>query len=263
MGKNGGFEYRSQVGRGAGMPLLAYLKRRYDHSSEADWRSRIEAGDVLIDGERCAPGTRLRAGQLLVWRRPPWVEPAAPLAFETLHRDEHLLAVAKPAGLPVLPGAGFLENTLLYRVREIDPGAVPMHRLGRHTSGIVLFALTAEARAGVAEEFRSRRVSKRYRALAAGDPDRCEFPVAIPIGPVPHSVLGTVHGALASGRAAKSRVRVVDRRASAFVADVFIETGRPHQIRIHLAAAGHPLVAKLEECIEAANRMKTFIETTY
>ena len=85
-------------------------------------------------------------------------------------------------------------------------------------------------------------MQKRYRALASGRAERKRFSVELPIGPVPHAVLGTVHGVSPTGRRAVSDVRVLEERADMFLADVEIETGRPHQIRIHLAGAGHPLV---------------------
>jgi 23S rRNA pseudouridine1911/1915/1917 synthase len=241
---NAGFDYREQVGvRGRGQTLLAYLSGRYRHSGEALWRARIEGGEVLLDGAPTAPGVRLRAGQSLVWRRPPWEEEPVPLAFAVLHRDAHLLAVAKPRGLPTIPnGGGFLTHTLLHVVRGLAPAASPLHRLGRGTSGLVLFGLTAEARAAVSAAWRTPAVRKVYRALVRGVPAREAFTVEVPIGPVPHPRLGRVHAARADGRPSRSHVTVLAARGGDAVVDVAIDTGRPHQIRIHLAAAGHPLV---------------------
>jgi 23S rRNA pseudouridine1911/1915/1917 synthase len=177
-----------------------------------------------------------------VWRRPPWEEPRVPLGFAILFRDEHLLAVAKPRGLPSVPAGGFLEHTLLHRVRRLHPEAVPMHRLGRGTSGLVLFARTQSARHAVAAEWRASRVEKEYRALVTGVPAASSFTVDVPIGPVPHPRLGRVHAASPDGKPAVSHVRLVAARDGQAVVSVSIPTGRPHQIRIHLAAAGHPLV---------------------
>lgn len=239
---NGGCTYREQLdARAAGRPLDEYLIERYRHSSPEEWRSRIEAGQLLLDGRPVHAATVLRAGQGLLWRRPPWREPAAPLAFAVLHDDGEVLAVAKPAGLPTLPGGGFFHSTLLHQVGSHASGAAPLHRLGRWTSGVVLFARTPAARAELARQFAERTVGKRYRALAAGSPGTTSFEVATPIGPVPHPLLGTVHGATPAGRPASSRVTVLERRDGAFLCDVTISTGRPHQIRIHLAAAGYPL----------------------
>ena len=240
---NSGFEYREEVGpEAAGRTVLAWLVRRYPHSTEVAWRGRIAGGEVRLDGEIALAMDVLRPGQSLVWRRPPWEEPAVPLGFAILYRDEHLLAVAKPRGLPSVPNGGFLEHTLLSRVRRLHPEAVPMHRLGRGTSGLVLFARTDPARRAVAAEWRSGRVEKEYRALVRGHPSRATFTVDTPIGLVPHPRLGQVHAASPAGKPAVSHVRVLGRRDGASLVAVTIPTGRPHQIRIHLAAAGHPLV---------------------
>jgi 23S rRNA pseudouridine1911/1915/1917 synthase len=243
MPRNEGFEYRERLGPDAdGESLLAHLARRWRHSSSAEWRERIEAGRVRVDARPARPETVLRRGQLLCWRRPPWDEADVPGGLTVLHEDAQLLAVAKPPGLPTLPGGGYLQGTLLYRVRRRVPGAAPLHRLGRWTSGVVLFARNARAAAELSRQWRQRSIRKRYRALAVGRPARASFVVDLPIGPVPHPGLGTVHAAAADGKPARSRIDVLEQRAADFLCDVVIATGRPHQIRIHLAAAGHPLV---------------------
>jgi 23S rRNA pseudouridine1911/1915/1917 synthase len=240
---NAGFVYRERVGPEAvGRTVLAWLSERHRHSSEATWRARIADGQVRLDGGVALATDVLRPGQTLGWRRPPWEEPAVPLAYAVLHRDAHLLAVAKPRGLPAIPNGGFLEHTLLFRVRRQHPEAVPMHRLGRGTSGLVLFARTDGARRAVAAEWRAGRVEKEYRALVAGIPALEAFSIDAPIGLVPHPRLGRVHAASPQGRPALSHVRVLAAGEGRALVSVTIPTGRPHQIRIHLAAAGHPLV---------------------
>jgi len=243
---NSGWTYRELMGGdAAGRTVLDYLTAHYAHSSREDWARRITEGRVEVDGRPARPEMELRQAQLLVWRRPPWQEPVVPRSFAVLHRDADVLAVAKPGGLPTLPGAAFLESTLLHLVRRQDPEAVPVHRLGRGTSGIVLFALSARARSRLAQAFRARQARKVYRGLVQGSPGKDRFSVDVPIGPVPHPFLGTVHAAARDGMLAHSEVRVLERGAGSSLVEIRITTGRPHQIRIHLAAAGHPLVGDL------------------
>jgi 23S rRNA pseudouridine1911/1915/1917 synthase len=239
--RNHGFRYRERI-QGGPVPVLAHLARQYRHSTEAQWRARIQGGELELDGRPVLPATILRPGQELVWRRPPWEEPEVDTGYQVLFQDELLLAVAKPRGLPTLPGGGYLEHTLLALVRARFPEASPMHRLGRETSGLVLFARTHAAGTALQSAWREHRVVKRYRALASGIALEDALVITTPIGPVPHPWLGTLFAASAQGKPALSRARVLERRADATLFEVLIETGRPHQIRIHLAWAGQPLV---------------------
>ncbi|MBB5377477.1 23S rRNA pseudouridine1911/1915/1917 synthase [Deinococcus metalli] len=237
---NRGYAYTTAVPHG-GQTVLAFLSARYTHSDAATWAARLAAGEVELDGARAHGPEVLRAGQVLVWHRPPWPEADAPLHYGVLYEDGALLAVDKPSGLPTLPGGGFLEHTLLALVRRTYPGASPLHRLGRGTSGVVLFALEGRAGSALARDWRDHAVRKTYRALAAGVVGPDTLTVTAPIGPARHPRLGTVHAATPGGKPAHSELRVVERRRDTTLLDVDIRTGRPHQIRIHTAAAGHPL----------------------
>ena len=240
---NDGCDYEERIGpAGAGRTLLDYLAARWTHSTPEAWRERILAARVHLDGRAGQLDTVLRAGMRLVWSRPGWQEPDAAEDFGVLFEDDAVLVVDKPAGLPTLPGAGFFERTLLRQVRRMFPTAAPLHRLGRWTSGAVLFARTAEAAADLSKQWVEGRIGKRYRALLSGDPAWEDREITVPIGPVPHPLLGSVCAADPStGKPASSRARVLQRRGGTTLCDVVIATGRPHQIRIHCAAAGHPL----------------------
>ncbi|OPZ99889.1 MAG: Ribosomal large subunit pseudouridine synthase D [Planctomycetes bacterium ADurb.Bin412] len=208
-------------------------------------------GEITRCGVRIEPGDRLEAGDELEWRRPPWEEPPVPTQIPVLYEDHDLIVVDKPAGLPVVPAGGYLENTLVHLMgisHPVPEPPVPVHRLGRGTSGALLLARTARARASLCAQFRrgggeEGAVRKIYRAITGdvvGLPNEIE--ILQPIGLVPHAGLGAVHAAALDGLPACSRCRILARSGSRVIWEIDLVTGRPHQIRIHLASIGAPLL---------------------
>lgn len=260
---NQGWTYREQVDRAdQGLTLLEYYSQRYQHSTQTAWQERIASGQVLLNGQRTTTDTRLRQGQWLTYHRPPWKEPDVPLDFEVLYEDLDLLVVAKPSGLPVLPGGRFLEHTLLGQLQRhySQETPIPIHRLGRGTSGLMLLARSSLARSSLSQQLRERQIDKTYRALASGSNLPDHFTITKPIGKIPHPVLGYVYGATQDGRFAHTDCHVLKRSSETTLVEVTILTGRPHQIRIHLAAAGYPLVG--DPLYEVGGGPRLDIETT-
>jgi len=246
---NRGYAYTTIIGsKHHGQTLLSHLASLYPHSTPQAWQQKLNNGEVTLNGVTAAGSESVISGQTLVWNRPPWMEPDAPQHFEVLFDDAHLLAVNKPSGLPTLPGGGFMENTLLRLVQKQFPNASPVHRLGRATSGIVLFAKTAQAAAALCANWNTPKIQKIYRALAQNIAEHDAYEILTPIGLVPHPRLGQVWAAKSDGKPSKSLARVISRRASTTANagtttfEVNLHSGRPHQIRIHLASIGHPLV---------------------
>jgi 23S rRNA pseudouridine1911/1915/1917 synthase len=240
---NRGYAYTTIISsKYHGQTLLSHLASLYSHSTPQVWQKNLNNGEVTLNGVTATGSESITSGQTLVWNRPPWVEPDAPQHFEVLFDDPHLLAVNKPSGLPTLPGGGFLENTLLRLVQKHTPNANPVHRLGRGTSGIVLFAKTSQAAANLTANWNTPKIQKIYRALAQNIAQQDVYEILTPIGLVPHPRLGSVWAANPSGKPSKSLAKVISRTISTTTFEVTLYSGRPHQIRIHLASIGHPLV---------------------
>jgi 23S rRNA pseudouridine1911/1915/1917 synthase len=240
---NRGHAYTTIIGsKHQGQSLLFHLASLYPHSTAQAWQQKLNNGEVTLNGVAATGSEALTAGQTLVWKRPPWIEPDAPQHFEVLFEDPYLLAVNKPGGLPTLPGSGFMENTLLRLVQKHTPNANPVHRLGRATSGIVLFAKTPHAASYLEANWNTPKIQKIYRALAQNVAEHDTYEILTPIGLVPHPRLGSVWAAHPAGKPSKSSATVIERSTSTTTFEVRLHSGRPHQIRIHLASIGHPLV---------------------
>jgi len=226
----------------AGWRLDHFLKRRIGRLSRARIQRIIKDQIFFPDGRRARPSSSVRSGEVIVLRRPAPVEPEVPRHFEILHDDESVLVIDKPAGLPMHTTAKFWRNTLTALLRERYPNEQMevAHRIDKETSGVLLVARGTEAARFLTQAFARRAVEKTYLALVRGaPPDEGVVDLPIKLLDTPTHVM---MGPAADGLPALTRYRVVRRFAVHALCEARPETGRQHQIRVHMAAIGHPIV---------------------
>jgi 23S rRNA pseudouridine1911/1915/1917 synthase len=224
-----------------GLRLDLYLKHKIGRLSRARIQKIIAAQLTLNGLTPSKAGVRVTTGDEVVIAREPWLEPDVPRTFGVLHDDAFVVAIDKPAGLPIHPTARYYYNTLTAVLRERfpDQGLQVAHRLDRETSGVLLVARGSDAGRCLKQAFERRRVHKRYLALVAG------VPPAEGVIDRPLKLGGMLKVSMIvadDGLPALTRYRVVRAFADAALVECFPETGRQHQIRAHLAAIGHPVL---------------------
>ncbi|MFH1143919.1 MAG: RluA family pseudouridine synthase [Candidatus Eisenbacteria bacterium] len=229
----------------AGTRLDLYLARRFTYRSRTQWREIIREGRLQVNQSRVRPSRALRAGDRIDYvplRRP---EPPIDRAYSILHVDDDLVVIAKSGNLPIHPSGRYFRHTLLSLLLEEHPEWQRLHvihRLDRETSGVVVFGRSRAAAGRVARQFRDRRVEKRYLALVAGRPPHARWMIDLPLGPAQHSLIRKAVGVRPDGVAARTEVRVLRQGEDWAWVEARPLTGRLHQIRVHLRAAGVPIV---------------------
>ena len=233
-----------------------FLSKRKKNLTRSQIHRLVEEGYVLLNGSVAKPSRKLRPGDRVSLTVPPprSVELlATPIPLNIHYQDPELLVVDKPAGMPVHPSPGHPSRTLVNALLalcpdlkgiggEVRPGIV--HRLDKDTSGLMVVAKTGRAHAGISQQFKGRAIRKGYLALVRGHIKPADGTIAGPIGRDPRNRKRMA--VVAGGRDASTYYKALQFFATHAedysLVEVSPETGRTHQIRVHLAFAGHPLV---------------------
>ncbi len=240
----------------AGERIDAFLAANLQDVTRSWLQKLIEAGNVSVEGrDKLAKNYKLRAGDRLTVELPePETLDVLPedIPLDIVYEDEHLLVVNKPAGMVVHPAVGNYTGTLVNAVMfhcgdqlssingVVRPGIV--HRIDKDTSGLLVIAKTDAAHRGLAEQFAVHSIKRAYRAVVYNNIKEDDGRVDAPIGRNPKDRLKMAVVSADKGRRAVTNYHVIDRSGKFTYVECRLETGRTHQIRVHMAYIGHPLL---------------------
>ena len=232
-----------QLAAGPWIDLVDGLCARFPNVSRATWLDRFARGRVLdAQGTALTPDTRWRVGLEIRYFREVVDEAPIPFAETLLHVDDRLVVADKPHFLPVTPSGGYLRETLLARLQRRlgNPDLVPLHRIDRDTAGLVLFSSDVASRGAYQQLFARREMGKSYEAIAPGLPQ-----LAFPLhhrSRIERCASGFTSREVDGAPNSETRIDVLAREGALWRYALAPLSGRQHQLRVHMAALGAPIL---------------------
>ena len=223
--------------------MLSFLVARYPQIGAAQWQDRMARGEVVNgDGESLSPASPFRRGMRIFYYRELERETPIPFQEQILFEDEHLVVVDKPHFLPMTPGGRFVHETLLTRLKKKlnNPELTPIHRLDRETAGVVIFSRRQASRGAYQTLFQRREIHKVYEALAPRLHGR-DFPLTYRSRMVDGDKFFIMREEAGEPNS-ETIIDVIEERGDLSLYRLQPHTGRKHQLRVHLAALGIPIV---------------------